>query len=162
MRTVRELGPVALVVAVIGVVTWALLAGGDAIGAWLLAGLVLAHGLIHLMFLVRPPAATARGTGPAWPFDLDRSWLLREPGRERTVRRVGAVLVAITVACAVLGALAIVGVLVPREWWNGLVVSAAVSSLLLIAIGFSPMLLVGVGIDVALLWLGLVSGRAPA
>jgi hypothetical protein len=39
-----------------------------------LAAFVFAHGAIHISYLTPPPPATA--SGPAWPFSLDRSWVL--------------------------------------------------------------------------------------
>jgi hypothetical protein len=55
-----------------------------------------------------------------------------------------------------------VGILVPADWWSGLVVAVAVSSLLPLAVCFSPILLNGFAIDLALLWLALLSGWGPA
>jgi hypothetical protein len=51
---------------------------------------------------------------------------------------------------------------VPADWWSGLVVALAVSSALLLALVFAPTFLIGFGIDLALLWLALVSGWSPA
>ena len=48
------------------------------------------------------------------------------------------------------------------DWWSGLVVAQAVSSLLLLTLCFSPILLNGYAIDLALLWLALLSGWSPA
>lgn len=161
MRTIRDLGPLALGVALLCTVTWVLLDGGGAAGSWLLAGLLVAHGLIHLLFLAPQPARAATVTGPAWPFDLGGSWLVVRGTDPSVVRTTGGVLLALTVACSVLGALAIVGVLIPGGWWSGLVVGAALASLGLLAIAFSSMLLVGVAIDLALVWLAVASGWAP-
>ena len=63
---------------------------------------------------------------------------------------------------SLLAALATIGILVPAEWWSGLVVAQAVSSLLLLAVCFSPILLNGFAIDLALLWLVFLSGWSPA
>jgi len=63
---------------------------------------------------------------------------------------------------ALLAALATVGILVAAGWWPGLVVGLAVSSMLLLVLRFSPILLNGFAIDLALLWLALLSGWMPA
>jgi hypothetical protein len=150
------------VVALICVVTWMLVSGHDALGTWLLAGLLLAHGLVHAMFLVPapPPALAASGEGQTWPFDLGRSWLVGRVGAG-TVTTIGRVLVVAVVVCSALAALATVGVVVPSSLWTALVVASAACSLALLGIGSSPTLLVGVAIDLALLWLALVSSWAP-
>jgi hypothetical protein len=162
MRTIRQLGPLAIAVAAIGVITWMLISGHDPIGSWLLAGLLLAHGLIHLMFLIPAPspAAAATAGGMAWPFDLGDSWLVPRTGAG-TVMTAGRILVGLIVACSLLAALAIVGIVVPGTLWAPLVAASAGCSLLLLAIGYSPALLVGVAIDVALLWLVLGSAWSP-
>ncbi len=162
MRAVRELGPLTIVVAIVGAVTWLLIGGHEAIGSWLLAGLLVAHGLIHAMFLVPSPprTATAAAGGPTWPFDLGDSWLVERAGGGAVVVA-GRVLVGAIVGCSLLAAMAIVGILVPSTLWAPLVVASAGCSLLLLAIPFSTQLLVGVAIDIALLWLALGSAWAP-
>jgi hypothetical protein len=61
-----------------------------------------------------------------------------------------------------LAALATVGVLVPAEWWNWLVVTSAVASMVLLTLFFSPLLLLGYAIDLALIWLSVTSAWSPA
>ena len=162
MSTLRQIGPLGIVVALVAAVTWILLSGHDTLGSWLLAGLILAHGLIHLMFLAPAPprAVPASAGGPAWPFDLRRSWLVGRVGAG-TVTTIGRVLVVAVVVCSALAALATVGVMVPSSLWAALVVVSAACSLALLGIGSSSTLLVGVAIDLALLWLALVSSWAP-
>jgi hypothetical protein len=53
----------------------------------LLGVLLVAHGLVHLMWF-------APHDDPAWPFRLDRSWLISETAR----KPVAIALVALTVA----------------------------------------------------------------
>jgi hypothetical protein len=163
MRTLREIGPLAVVVAVVAGVTWIWLRDGSTLGTWVLAGLLAGHGLIHLMFLapVPPRAATATGEAPAWPFDLGRSWLVSRVGAG-PVMTSGRILVVVVVGCSILAALATVGILVPSSLWTGLVIATAGSSLLLLGMAFSPNLSLGVAIDVALLWLALWSSWSPA
>jgi hypothetical protein len=164
MRTVRELAPLGIVLAFVGTGTWYLLEQGVGAGAWLLAGLLVAHGFIHVMFLVPTPAA-AGGTarGPSWPFDLDRSWLVRSHAVDRTlVRTLGTLLIGWTCSAALLAASATVGVVVPVSWWPTLVLATAAASTLLLALDWSPGLSLGLAIDLALMWLALASGWIPS
>jgi hypothetical protein len=163
VKTVKAIGPLTAVVALVCGVTWYLLDQDVAIGAWLLAGLLLVHGAAHLMFVVPRPAPTAAGAGgPDWPFDAADSWLsaraAMDPGVARAIARA---LTAVTVAALLLAALATVEVLVPAAWWSALVIVGATSSLLLLGLCFSPTLLLGVAIDVALLWLVIASAWNP-
>jgi hypothetical protein len=164
MKTVTELLPLAIGVAVAGVVTWFLLGRNLAAGRWLLAGLLFAHGWVHLMFVFpQPEPARATAGGTAWPFDMSRSWLISGAGLDVSlVRTVGIVLMAVVFVGFVLGALSTVGLLVPAGWWSGLVVGAAVGSFLLLALFFSPTLLLGLAIDLALVWLVMAGVWSPA
>jgi hypothetical protein len=183
MDLVRTLGPLALVVAAAGAVTWFALDRGVPYAEWLLAGLLLAHGSVHLMFAFPKPATvTATAHGPIWPFDMARSWLIGAGIDAARVRTLGLVLVAVTfVAFAVaafasvgvlvlvavtfvafaLAGLASVGIFVPSTWWSGLMIGAATSSILLLLVFFSPTLLLGLGIDLALLWYVLAVVWSP-
>ena len=60
----------------------------------------------------------------AWPFDLGRSWPVTRIGLDPgIVRAAGMALTAITIVTSLLAALATVGILVPADWWSGLVVA---------------------------------------
>ena len=164
MNTVTRVVPLAIGAALVAGLTWVLLDRDVELGRWLLAALILGHGLAHLAFIVpTPKAAKATGSGMAWPFDLSRSWPVTRIGLDaRIVRGAGVALTAVTVVTSLLAALATVGIVVPVDWWSGLVVAQAVSSLLLLTLCFSPILLNGFAIDLALLWLALLSGWSPA
>jgi hypothetical protein len=164
MTTARQLLPLVIGVAVVGLVTWLLLANEWALGPWLLAGLLFAHGWVHLMFVapVREPAVATAG-GPAWPFDMGGSWLIGGVGLDTAlVRALGIAMMALVMLGFSLAALATVGVLVPAEWWNWLVVTSAVASMVLLTLFFSPLLLLGYAIDLALIWLSVTSAWSPA
>jgi hypothetical protein len=152
MSLVRSLAPAAVFVVAVSLVTLWLLVDGSAIGPWLLALLLAAHGWVHLMYLFPKPSVTPGA--PPYPFDFDRSWLIDrarlDAGR---VRQLGTLLVVGVAILHTLAALSTVGLLVPGSWWAGLVVAAALSSSLALALLWSPTLLLGVIIDLALLWL---------
>ena len=81
VKTVKAIGPLTVIVAVTAVTTWFMLDRDVALGAWLLAGLLFAHGWVHLMFVFPRPQPVAVGAGgPDWPFDLRRSWLIATAG----------------------------------------------------------------------------------
>jgi hypothetical protein len=163
MKTVTELLPVAIGIAVIGGVTWFLLDRNIGLGKWLLAALLFAHGWVHLMFVFpQPDPATTTAGGFAYPFDMGRSWLISGPGLDvGLIRTLGSVVMAATFVAFMLAVLSTVGLLVPADWWTRLVVAAAAGSMVLLALFFSPALLLGFAIDVVLLWLVLASGWSP-
>jgi len=164
VRSWTQLLPLAIGVVVVAGVTWLLLDGDVGLGRWLLAALILVHGVAHIAFVVpRPDAAPSTADSIEWPFDLGGSWLVDRIGIDpRAIRAAGRALTAITMATALLAAVATVGILVPADSWAGLVVALALSSALLLALAFSPTLVIGFAIDLALLWLALVSGWSPA
>lgn len=110
-----------------------------------LAGvLLLAHGLVHLLWFVPNDDA-------GWPFRLDRSWLLPDPVR----RPLGIALVALTVLGFVLVGLAIWGVPGLAGSWPVLTIAAAALSLAVLGVFWDRQLVWGVAIDLALVVLAL-------
>jgi hypothetical protein len=164
MNNLIRLLPLAIGAALIAGLTWILLDRDLELGRWLLAALLLGHGLAHLAFVVpTPEPARATESGMAWPFDLGRAWPVSRLDLDpRIVRGAGIALTAVTLVASLLAALATLGILVSADLWSGLVVAEAVSSMLLLTVCFSPILLNGFGIDFALLWLALLSGWSPA
>ena len=161
MRRWTQLVPLAITVAVAGGIAWLLLDRDVLLGRWLLAALILGHGLAHIAFVVPGPEPATTGT-MEWPFDLGRSWLVGRFGVDpSSVHLAGRALTAVTIVAALMAAAATVGILVPAAWWSGLVVAVAVSSALVLALAFSPTFVIGFAIDLALLWLALGSGWSP-
>jgi len=147
-KLVRELGPLAVAVTLFGVVIAYLLANGNNIGNWLLAGFLIGHGWVHFMYVVpQPKASAATASGPDWPFSLDHSWL----GAGGAQHGLGLILIVLTAAGFMLAALASIPIMVPADLWAGLIVFASLASALLMALFFNPQLLLGLAIDVALL-----------
>jgi len=163
VKLIRQLGPLAIVTAAAGAVTLWLLQENPSVGRWVLAVLLFAHGWVHLMFVFpKPDPAKAKPGSPPWPFDLATSWLVTRRGMASgAVVGVGRALVAFTFAVSMLAALATLGWLVPGGWWEGLVLASAGGSALLLLLCFTPTLLIGLAIDVALAWLALAGPWSP-
>lgn len=99
--------------------------------------LVLAHGLVHLLYLAND----------ASEFSLERSWLAPESAR----RPLGLVLVAATVAAFAILALAVWGVPGLSTAWPVLTVVACLLSMALLILFWNTWLVFGLAIDIALL-----------
>ena len=125
----------------------------------LIAALLLGHAGIHASFVAPRPPATAGG--PEWPFDLGRSWLLGPLGMDSgLVRILGSGFVAATLAGFALAALATVGLL-PAGLWSPGVAIGSVASLALLCLFFHPWLVLGVAIDLVMLWAVLIQSWTP-
>jgi hypothetical protein len=123
------------------------------------AAFLLAHGALHASFLSPRPPVTA--TGPAWQFDLAHSWALSPLGLQSDVTRlIGVALVAATVAGFALASLGALGVAPHGIWLPSVALGSAASAALLILF-FHPWLVVGLGIDAALVWAAF-AGWSPA
>lgn len=122
--------------------------------------LLVGHALVHLAY-VTPAPPHAEGA-PEWPFAIEESWAVTHLGISADVVRPVAYLLVAVVLVALVGAgLAAVDLLVPAAWWPALVVTGAGASLLLLTLSFHPWLVIGVAIDVVLLYLVLVNGWDP-
>jgi hypothetical protein len=123
----------------------------------LVAAFLVAHALIHASYLAPAPPRTAGG--PEWPFEMTRSWLVSalqlDPG---LVRIAGTAVVAVTVALLVVAGLAAAGWFVPAAWWPALAASGAAASLATLLVFFHPWIVLGIAIDLALLWAVLALG----
>jgi hypothetical protein len=125
----------------------------------ILAGFLLAHGALHASFLTPRPPLTAGG--PPWPFDLDRSWLLSAMGvQPELTRLIGVALVAATVAGFALASFSALGI-APHGIWAPAVTLGSVASAGVLVLFFHPWLVVGLGIDAALMWAAL-AGWSPS
>ena len=160
VKTVTGMLPFAVVLAGVAVAIWWMLSREMALGPWVLAGFLVAHGLIHVMFLVPEDAVT--GTAD-WPFGMGRSWVADLLGLEiGAVRLMGIALIAVVVLAFGLAALSTAGVLVSAGWWPALTTCGAAASALLLALFFSPSLVLGIAIDAVLAWVALASIWVPA
>ena len=162
-RLVRELGPLAVGVALFGVVIAWLLQSGNPIGSWLLAAFLIGHGLVHVMFAIPQKAVQpATAGGPQWAFGMDQSWLLSPMGATTgALRALGMALIAVTVVAFALAGLATIPLLLPATLWPALIVVASVASLGLMTMFFNPYLVIGVAIDLVLIWIALAAAWLP-
>jgi hypothetical protein len=99
--------------------------------------LLLAHGLVHLLYVARD----------APEFSLASSWLVPESVR----RPVALALMVINVAAFVLVALALWGVPGLSRIWPALTIAAASLSLVLLVAFWANWLILGVAIDIVLI-----------
>ena len=118
---------------------------------------LVAHGLIHTGFVTRAPAASPGA--PEWPFAMGRSWLISGAGiDEAVIRALGTALVLVTLVAFVGAGLAWFGFLVPAEWWPAFVIVGSIASIGLLLAFFHPWLILGLAIDLVLLYLVIGSG----
>ena len=110
---------------------------------------LILHGLTHgIMAMV--PSPTAPDAGFATFYSGIGSWLftgLSESASKKTAIPLSVVAMAGFVAAG----LALAGILVPFAWWRALAIGAAAVSLLLVVIFWTPYLIVGLLIDLAVL-----------
>jgi hypothetical protein len=165
VKTIRSLAPLAVGLAILGFVIAWLLNRHIAAGEWLFAGVLVGHGWVHAMFAMpRPPAKEADAAGaPEWPFDMGESWLVSRAGiGANAVRVVGLIVIAVVAIGFLLAGLATVGIVVPAGAWPGLVATSAIASAVLLALFFSPQLVLGLAIDAILLVVVAASIWSPA
>jgi hypothetical protein len=125
----------------------------------LFAAFLAAHGLIHASYLTPAPPRTAGA--PEWPFEFARSWLVTSLQVDPSLARIlGISLAGGSVILLVGAALAAAGWILPSETWPALVVAGSVCSLATLALFFHPWLLLGIAIDLGLLW-AIISGWRP-
>ena len=163
MSLERALAPLAVAVAVIALAVWLMLINDIALGPWLLAVLVVAHGWVHLMFVFPKPESPNDDSGAGYPFDFARSWLVTRRGLGlELVSRVGMVLMVATFGLSVLAALSTVGVVVPTEWWAALMIATAVASTVMLLLFYSPALILGFAINALMVILVLSGSWSPS
>jgi len=163
LKTITGMLPFAIGLAAVGIAIWWLLGREMALGRWLLGAFLVAHGLVHLLFVVPQPATPAGGSGAAeWPFDMARSSLVTGTGLDvNLVHAIGVALICAVTVGFLLAGLATVGILVPAGWWPVLVGASAAASAVLLALFFSPSLVLGLATDIVLLWIVLATVWAP-
>lgn len=126
---------------------------------WALGLFLIFHGIIHGSYLLRQPVG--KPGAPAWPFRVDRSWLLSGMGVGSTaVSALGRLLAELTaVGFLVAGG----GLLFGQDWWRAAALIGAGCSLLLLGFYYHPWLLLGMALSgalmFALIWLDWPSSQ---
>jgi hypothetical protein len=93
-----------------------------------------------------------------WPINMGRSWLFSSLGLEKTliVYRIGGLLWLAGGIALVAAGLGVLGFVVPVDWWRELAIAGAAISLLMLAVYFHPITIIGttssLAVLVALLW----------
>ena len=164
MSLERALAPLAIATAVIALAVWLMLINDIALGPWLLALLVFAHGWVHLMFVFPKPAGGGNYAGVSeYPFDFGRSWLIRRQGLDAgLVRTIGQGAMILTFVLSLLAALATVAIVVPGAWWPALMIAAAIASSLMLVLFWSPALILGFAINALMVVLVVSGSWSPA
>ena len=161
MGTLLKLAPLAVGLVAFASVVWFLVHKNVGLGTGLIAAFLLGHGLVHIMFAA-PPPVTAGDPAAEFAFDLNRSWPVTARIVDPVVLRlIVVVLVAVVVVGYGLGAMSTVGLVVPQTAWPSLIVVSTIASGALMAIGLSPALALGIGIDAFLLWIALAAIWLP-
>ncbi len=155
MKGLMSILPLAAVLLVVVALVWWLLDRGSAVGPWLVAAILFAHGWVHLVFLLPVNEADSAGAGAENPFDLDRSWLIERGADSRLVHSLGVVLAVVTFVAFAAAALAVLGWLIPGGWWTGLVATGVVGSTMLLVFFFAPTLVLGFVINAGLVALAV-------
>ena len=155
MKGLTGLLPLAAVLLVVAVLVAWLLDRGSAAGPWLVGAILVAHGWVHLVFLLPSTERESADNGAGNPFDMDRSWLIQRGADGRLVHTVGAVLAVATFLALAAAALAVLGWLVPGGWWTGLVATGVVGSTALLVAFFAPTLVLGFVINAGLVALAI-------
>ena len=108
--------------------------------------LVIAHGLVHLLYLISEPK------DPKFPFTLGRSWLLPDDAR----RPMAVVLLVVMVTAFVLLGLAVWGVPGIAGAWPVFAIIGAAASLAMLVAFWNAQLVAGIVLDVGLIALALI------
>jgi hypothetical protein len=120
---------------------------------------LILHGLVHVI-LAMVPDPNEPGAGFATFFS--QSWLLNGLGLSPSAGRPIAIILAVIATIGfVTAGLALLGFMVPFDWWRSLAIFSAVVSLLLLVVFWNTYLIVGILIDVAILVALLVFNWTP-
>jgi len=97
-----------------------------------------------------------------WPINMGRSWLFTWLGLEKTlaIYRIGGLFWLAGGIALVAAGLGVLGFVVPTGWWRDLAIGGAAISLLMLAVYFHPMMIIGTASSMAVL-LALLWARWP-
>ena len=114
---------------------------------------LIAHGLVHVGLAVAPDPNESESKPGAFFTAPQRSWLLPQLGlKPVAIRWIGILLVVFTTLGFVLAGLGVFGVPGLAELWRTIAVVSAVLSLLLLLLFWHPWIILGVLIDVGIIF----------
>lgn len=114
---------------------------------------LIAHGLVHVGLAAAPDPNESESKPGAFFTAPQRSWLLPQLGlKPAAIRRIGILLVVFTTLGFVLAGLGVFGVPGLAELWRTSAVVSAVLSLLLLLLFWHPWIILGVLIDVGIIF----------
>lgn len=113
-----------------------------------LALFVIAHGLVHLLYMSPKPKDAVN-----WPFQAEHSWLLSALGLGGIARPVGMALGIVTILGFLLAGLGLMGFSWLSEAWQFFMIVGAAASVLLLTLFWNRMLVLGLVIDAGLMLL---------
>ena len=93
-----------------------------------------------------------------WPINMGRSWLFSWLGLDKTLvaYRIGGLFWLAGGIALVAAGLGVLGWIVPTDWWRSLAIGGGAVSLIMLAIYFHPITIIGtassIAVLVALLW----------
>ena len=115
----------------------------------ILAALMVFHGLAHAVLAMVPNPNDSQPTFANF-FPGFGSWLF--PGlSESAARTTASMLAALATIGSVAAGLALLGVVVPFDWWRVLAIGSAAVSLLLVVLFWDIYMIAGLLIDAAIL-----------
>ena len=114
---------------------------------------LIAHGLVHVGLAAAPDPKESESKPGAFFTAPQRSWLLPQLGlKPAAIRWIGILLVVFTTLGFVLAGLGVFGVPGLAELWRTIAVVSAVLSLLLLLLFWHPWIILGVLIDVGIIF----------
>ena len=127
----------------------------------IVAVFLILHGLTHSILAIVPSPKTP-GAGVATFFPGLGSRLFTRLGLSESNTKTSAILLAVIATLGFVAAgLALLGILVPFDWWRILAIASAAVSLLLVLIFWDMYLIVGLLIDCAVLVTLLLTKWSP-
>jgi hypothetical protein len=115
---------------------------------------LIAHGLVHLMYLGPRPE-----DDPRYPFVPETRWLSRVLGLEAGTAK--AIAGALAVLCALILVVAGISLFMNAGPWEPAAVIGAAMSLALLLLFFHPWLMIGITIDLAII-AGVTAWHVPS
>lgn len=105
---------------------------------------LIAHGLVHASYLTPDP------NDPRYPFNFDHDWFADLAGS--AAKPAAIILTAIAVICFATAGMALLGVPGAATTWKLLILAGAISSTLLLVLFWHPWLVLGIAINLILLY----------